>query len=225
MHAISGMREQKQDSKRCGKIVSLMPSPFVGVLPWRRVHIGRAISSFRSSLARSRSAPPPRRPSASRFGRSTRRPATGCASSWWMRRRASRSRPRTKAGATKSTRGSSSRSTTTSSRPSRWRAGTPSTSTASSPPRRSTSASTTTPITSRRPTTWARKHSRSSATPCAARAWSRSAASCSPNASESLLWSRAAKACWARRCATATRCASRRNTSATSRTSKCPARC
>src|ERR1700745_1187848 len=26
MHAISGMREQKQDSKRCGKIVSLNPS-------------------------------------------------------------------------------------------------------------------------------------------------------------------------------------------------------
>ena len=115
--------------------------------------------------------------------------------------------PRTRAGATKSTRASTSRSTTTRSRPSRSRASTPSTSTASSPRRKSTSASTTAPITSRRPTAWGRKRSRSSATPCAARAWSRSAASCSPSASASSHWSRAARACWGRRCATPTRCA------------------
>src|SRR5262249_16830007 len=38
--------------------------------------------------------------------KSTRKPATACASNWSMTRRASRSRPRTKAGATKSTRAS-----------------------------------------------------------------------------------------------------------------------
>ena len=119
-----------------------------------------ATSSFRWSRAPSPSTPGHHRPSGSRSARSTRRPATVCASSWSTRSRASPSRVRTRDAATSTRRTPTSRWRMMNSTPLRSRATTPSRSTRSSRASKSTSGIWTAPTTSRRTAKSGRTHLR-----------------------------------------------------------------
>ena len=84
---------------------------------WPRARIGRAISSCRSSRVRWPCIRPLPRPRGFPSGRSTARPATACASSWWTRSPVRWCRPTRRAVATRSAKTNSSSSRTRSCKP------------------------------------------------------------------------------------------------------------